>query len=450
MPQVTQSTNTHYDKNLRDWLLIDKMLTGDRVKTTLVRGAFEAQRAFDKRKERADWKPYTRDLVSRLSGELFSRVGEVSRETAATDEYLASVGPEGESYHVQLIQLAETLLAFHDAWAIMDPAQGLQIVEPQHVPRWNQNAVVLKGTRTVGGDVFTDEAEEEAWTVYYSDRFETYVQREDENGNVIERLVDEGFYVEEGWEFSQGPPAVRFCLPWTVKFGLAVAKAHRALFRMESKFDEALTNSLGGLVQIATAGDDELKQQIEKALKRGAVAIPYDKDAGEHKPLNIGTGGLGPGQNALERKRKELYRSAHQALDQASSRMTATEANARTRSGQAAALSVLAETMQSAEESILPVVAEAEDRRNAGRELNPEASWPTDYSHAFDRSDEELVRDIFGKLKMPVDDETAADVVVSRLQGEGFSPDREQILDELRRQRDREAQQQSASGFNIS
>jgi len=126
---------------------------------------------------------------------------------------------------------------------------------------------------------------------------------------------------------------------------------------------------------------------------------------------------------------------------------SSTEANARNRSGPVAALSVLAETMESAETEILPVIAEAEDRRNTGANLSPEIDWPTDYSHAFERSDEELVRDIFGSLGMPVDDETAADVVVSRLQGEGFSPDRSAIRSEVQRRRDRAEQAPTDESF---
>lgn len=442
---VTKSTDTHYDQNIQDWKLTHKMLTGEDVRSTLVRGAFEAEKGFKKRKKRADWKPYTRDLVSRLTGELFSRAGEINRDIEASKDFLSSIGPKGESYHVQLINLAEVLAAYHEAWAIMDPAQGLMIVEPQYVPRSTQDAVVLKGKRTVGDSVFEDETEQNAWTVYYPNGYEVYVKA-GEDQDEEEVLVDDGLYVNESWAFTGGPPAVRIELPWRVKFGLSVARAHRAIYRLESKFDEALTNSLGGLIQIATDGDDDVRERITEALKDGAIAVEYT-EAGEHKPLNVGVEGLGPGQETLERKRNDLYRSAYQTLDQASRRMTATEADARSRSGPAAALSVLAETMESAETEILPVVAEAEDRRNVNADLSPDISWPTDYSHAFDRSDEELVRDIFGSLGMPVDDETATDVVVSRLQGEGFSPDRDAIQSEVQRRRDRAEQAPTSESF---
>ena len=147
---------------------------------------------------------------------------------------------------------------------------------------------------------------------------------------------------------------------------------------MESIFDAGLLNSFSGLFQIAVGGDDDLQQKVENALKKGAIAIPYSDEHGEHKPLNVGTDGLPVGQKVLKRKRNELYKSAYQTLDEASRRMTATEADARTRSGPAAALSVLAETMESAEEKILPIVAEAEDARRTTETLSPEVYWATD------------------------------------------------------------------------
>lgn len=445
---VSKSTNKHYDENIRKWKLIDKMLTGEKVSSTLVEGAYEATYAFKRRKKRADWKPYTRDLVSRLTGELFTRGGEVSRDTVVSQDTLSSIGPNGESYSVQLFNLAETLVAFNEAWVVMDPSQGMLVVEPQHVPRWNSNAVVLKGTRNKETSIFSDQQVQDAWTVYYDNEYEVYV-KSDEDGKK-EESVESGMYVSEDWSFSSGPPALRIELPWKVKFGHAIARAHRAIYRMESKVDEALTNSLGGLIQIATGGDEDLKNEIEKALKGGSIAIPYDEESGEHKPLNVGIEGLAPGQEALKRKRKELYRTAHQALDQASKRMSATEADARNRSGSAAALSMLSETMQSAEESILPMIAESEDRRNASRQLSPSVDWPTDFSNAFDNSDEELITEIFGKLSVPVDVDTATDVIVSRIEGEGFAPDRDAIRSKVKQKFSREAQADSASGFDLS
>jgi len=441
---ITKATDVRYDRHSADWSLIHKMLTGEKVTSVLHRGAYEADRAFKKRKKMADWRPYTRDLVSRLVGELFGRSDEVERDVTASEEYRASVGPSGESYEVQLIQLTEALVAYHEVWAIMDPAQGLMIAEPQAVRRSTSEAIILKGTRTTGSSIEADEQAQDAWTVYYPGGYEVYVKSDDAGKE--DELVDEGRYYEndEGWTFMRdgqpAPPAVQVTLPWRVRFGLAVARAHRALYRLESKYDAALTNSLQGLLQIATGGDDELKQAVTNALKKGAIAVEYHKGAGEHKGLNVGTEGLEPGRQAMTRKREELYRAAYQSLDQASTQMSATEAEQRARSGPAAAMSVLAEVVQSAEESILPLVAQAEDARNAGQELNEEVDWPTDYSGAYSDSGEQLVKAIFGTLSLPVGVEEATDAVVSYLQSEGQDPDRASVREAVQAKRDRAAQ----------
>jgi hypothetical protein len=438
---VSKATNAHYDEHLRSWNLIRRLHTGDQVSAELVQGAFESDLAFKARKDTVDWKPHTRDLISRLVGELFSRSGEVVRETEIDDAYLSAIGPSDQSYVTQLINLTETLIAYDECWAIMDPAQGLMITGPQHVPRWTQDAVVLKGTRTMGDSVFGDEQEQEAWTIYRDDSYEVYVQSDKEG--VDEERVDGGEY-EEGFSFD-GPPAQRIVLPWKVPFGRSVARAHRSLFRIKSKMDSALTNSLGGgLLQVATGGSGEMADAIKQALKSGAIAVPYDKEHGQHKSLNVGTKGLQHGSEALKRKRQELYRTAYQSLSQASGRMTASEVDARNRSGPAAAMSVLAETIQSAEESLLRVVAKAEDSRR--EDPSPQVEWPTDFSNAFEGDEREISRDIFGG-NLPVDSTTATDVVISRLNEAGFNPDREGIEEAVSEAMDRAAQSPTSENF---
>lgn len=442
---ITTATDEHYDQHVDDWKMIDRMHSGDDVELELMRGAYEAKRSFRIRKKRADWRPTTRDLIQRLTGELFSRAGDITRETIVSDEYLGSIGPELESYAVQLMKGVDMAVAFDEVWFVMDPSRGLRVVKPQHVPRSTDDAVVVLGTRTPQGlSVKEDESAERAWTVYYSDRYEVWM-KDQENGDREEKRVESGRYYEEDptWSFEGGPPARRVTLPWSVSFGKAVARSHRALYRMESHFDSALGNALAGLLQLATGGDQEVADKIEAALKEGALGIPYSDKYGEHKPLNVGVAGLQPGAQTLERKRKALYRSAYQSLDDASRRMSATEADARNRSGAVAAMSQLSETIQSAEETILPVVAQAEDATRSGDELQASVGWPVDYSSAFDDSDEGLVQDIFGSLSMPVDTETAAAAVEARVESAGIDPDREAISEEIRRRRDQDAQSSS-------
>jgi len=447
----TEATDTRYDKHRRDWRLVHRMLTGGGARKELVRGVFEADLAFEKRQKMADWRRYTEDLISRLTGELMAKADEVERDAVVSDDYLASVGPEGESYGVQLVELAETLVAYHEAWIVMDPRQGMHVVEPFRITRstlkTSEPAVIMKGTRDVGQAIDEDQQAQDAWTVYYPDGYEVWVKVEDENSDREERMVDDGVYYEreEDWAFTRDgrphPPVIKLTLPWKVRLGLSVARAHRAHYRLESKFDQALTNSLGGLLQIATGGDEEIKEAVKRALKRGDIAVEYHKNAGEHKPLTVGVDGLPHGEKALERKRKELYDTAYQSLQQASTQMSATEADHRHQAGPAAALSELAQTIQSAEESILPILAQAEDARQAGSDPTADVSWPNDYGS--DADTDALVESIFGRPGIPVPDEVAADAVVQRLNDAGLDPDRDAVLEEVRSQRDTAAQSQS-------
>jgi len=444
----TDATDTRYDRHRRDWRLTYRMLTGDGARKELVRSVFEAELAFENRQKMADWRRYTEDLISRLTGELMSKSDEVQRDAVVSEDYLDSVGPEGESYGVQLVELAETVVAYHEAWVVMDPRQGMHVVEPFRITRSTLGtadpAVIMKGTRDVGQAIDEDQEAQDAWTVYYPDGYEVWVEVEDDNKEADERMVDDGVYYdrEEDWTFTQNgrphPPVVSVTLPWKVRFGLAVAKAHRALYRLESKFDQALTNSLGGLLQIATGGDEEIKKAVKQALKRGDIAVEYHKDAGEHKPLTVGVDGLPHGEKALERKRKELYDTAYQSLQQASTQMSATEAGHRHRAGPAAALSEFAETMKSAEESILPILAQAEDARQAGSDPQANVSWTTDYGS--DSDIDSLIEAIFGRPGLPVPDETATDAVMQRLADDGIDAERDAVLEEVRNQRSRAAQ----------
>ena len=200
---ITTATDSRYDNNFDDWLLIARMLTGEGAKRELVRGPYEATHAFKARKKCADFRTYTRDIVERLVGELFTHSKEVTRETVVSDDYLQSIGPEGESYHTQIINLAETLVAYHEAWALVDPGQGLRIVEPQHVTRSNSNAAIVKGTHTPTASIEQDEKEIPAWTVYYDNRWEKYVKAGESSQNEDKR-VGSGFYYEKGGPILQG------------------------------------------------------------------------------------------------------------------------------------------------------------------------------------------------------------------------------------------------------
>jgi hypothetical protein len=185
------------------------------------------------------------------------------------------------------------------------------------------------------------------------------------------------------------PPVIRIDMPWEARFGLLLAKKHRAIYEMESRRDFAASATMNGLVQIGVGDNSDLADQITKKAKRGAKMLPYNKDYGEHKGLEIPTSGAELGSQIIEDKTKALRKVAYDTLEQAA-RQSATEAVIQHQGGAAAALSIVAETLSDAEMRILHLWNQQKDLRNAGPNPQPidvRAEWPADYSQLQGLSD---------------------------------------------------------------
>lgn len=359
------------------------MLSGELASSYLQRGSYEPTTAFEKRKALADFRPYTRDLVSRLSGRLWTKAGDVTRDVPFDEGWYDSAGSEGESYETVLMRLTELLLAYDEVWVVLDPrTQRLEVVKPQYVPRWTSRAVIVKSEQSVTTDVTQMEEVRDVYTIYRPDAFEVVAPAD--SG---EDVVDAGTYDADGRFFTDAdgeptPPALRFTLPFSTRYGLTVAKAHLSLYRMESRYDAAIGDALRGLLQLGVGDDEDMATRIRDAIRDGAIALPYSRELGEHRALSVGTDGLPFAQEALERKRRELYRVASSAEDKAGRQaQTATEAVLHDLDGSAAMMAVLATTMQSAEEDILSLVAQSLDARlTQVADKGVSAEWPTDFS----------------------------------------------------------------------
>jgi hypothetical protein len=241
-------------------------------------------------------------------------------------------------------------------------------------------------------------------------------------------------------------PVLRIEMPWEARLGLLLARKHRAIFDMESRRDFALSSAMNGLIQLGVGGDTDLADDIQNKAKRGAKMLPYDKDMGEHKGLELPTTGVEIGNAVVSSKTEALYEVAYNALDEAA-RQSATEAMIRHQGGAAAALSVFAETMADAETRILHLWNQAADFRLAGPDPQPidvSVTWPTDYSQIA--GEEDLIDRLFPS-SLPADVETATQVVLDFLRGKGYDPDEASIQERVQTQLDRQTQAADAGGF---
>lgn len=429
---ITEATHPHYRKRKRDWLLIRRMLTGEEAEKELNKRYFEEHpQHWKQRKRDADHTPLTRRHVQRIVGMLFERKGDVARETGPISG-LDAVGPEGESYEVQLIALAAKLLAYHEAYVVFQPAGGLAVVGPMSVPVWNQQSKVVKGSRVPDQSVFAEIQEWDTWTRYTARGYEVFRQVEGEGGKEKDERIDKGiwavnedgesdaFFVDQDGQAM--PPVLRVRLPWEARFGYMLAKKHRAIFEMRSRRDFAASTSMNGLLQVGvgkTQGDEDFAGMIRSAIEKSRI-LPYRTDYGEHKGIAYPTDGIKEGTKIIQEKEKEMDEVAFKLLDEAT-RKTATEAALQHAGGAAAALTVLASTIESAEERILRVMAQAEDMRLAGpgpEPVNITVEWPEDYSGVADA--QALVDRVFPS-GIPIDAETATTIIVDHLQDHGYS-----------------------------
>jgi len=428
---ITKAEHAHHGKHKRDWELIRRMLTGDGAKAELAKRYFEEHPDhFKQRKRDADFTPLTRRHVSRIVGMLFQAYDDVSRSAPLLD--LSSVGPDGESYTVQLIDLATKLLTYHEAYLVFKPNSGLKVVGPLSVPNWVRDEYVVKGSRVEPRQsVFNNIQETKTWTRYTPEEYEVYT-KDTEDGEDKDVLLESGvwavnqdgeadaYFVDE--DGARMPPIVHVSLPWEARFGLLLARKHRAIFEMRSRRDFAASTSMNGLLQVGVDGED-IAEQIKDAIENSRI-LPFKKDAGKHQGIAYPTDGIKMGTAVIEEKQKELDEIAFKTLNEAT-RKTATEARLQHTGGAAAALTVLASTIEDAERRILKIMTQAQDFRYAGpnpieigSEFDVSVSWPKDYTGIADAH--ALIDRLFPK-GMPVDAGTATRVIVDHLEDHGYS-----------------------------
>lgn len=451
----TDATHATYDKHMRDWELVKRMLTLDDVEQELTQRYFEHDEHFrQRRKDSRDTEGLTAYLLTRLAGILFQRADDVSRALGPVlqDADLEAAGPDDEDYSVLLLQMAVKLLAYNEAVCVLNPTSGWRIASPLVRPNWTDQGVIIMGHAAMGDRLDADVEHVKTWTVYRPNGYQTY-RRGKGRQEPDDVLIDQGVWTEDGAYFVDQsgrptPPVLTVSVPWETRLGLLVAKGHRAIFEMTSRRDFALSSAMNGLIQLGVGGDTDLADAIKDDARGGAKMLPYAREYGEHKGLEMPTTGVEIGGDVITEKKEELRRTAYDNLRQAA-QQSATEAIIHQQGGAAAALSVMAETMADAEQRMLHLWTQARDFRYAGpdpRPIDVSVTWPTDYSEIF--ADSDIASRLFGRT-LPADTGTKVEVLVRTLEDAGVEVDAErraQLEAAVRAQEDARAQAADAGG----
>ena len=436
---IADATHPIYDDHKDTWKTTRRMVTGNGVAKELNQRYFEHSDHFAQRQQDADFTPWSRFLMSRLAGMLFQRAGDVERDAGPlSEDDLEETGPNGEAYRVLLLELAEKLMTYDSPVVVFNPASGLRIHSPLALEHWGVDEqgpfAKVRSQKTVANDPFESGEREDLYVIYRAQGFEEWVVREGEDtrvgsGTWAEVDGDEPpFFVYNG---QPTPPVFHISMPWEANLGALVAKKHRAIFRLTSRRDFALSAAMNGLIQLGVGEDVDFEDIIKDEAKQGEKFLPYYSDYGEHKGLQIPVDGAQLGTEALQKKKKDLARIAYNEMEKgARSAQSATEAMIKERGAAAAALSVVAETMSDAEQRILSLMVQASNFREfAGP--NPSdpgisVSWPTDYSDVVGADQDSLAQKIFGG-RWPADEDTAFQVMEDIYNEEGYSPDEDDL-----------------------
>ena len=392
---LKDATNSHYDQMRPDFRTAKRMFTGDfSPKQLLPRGPFESELHYEARTRIADFHRHTAILIGRLSGSLMQREGDVERTVGQlTPSLMASIGPEGESYRQQLSVLIDSLLLYNEAWVWVNPTGAdagggaqLHVVDPLQVPRWKDDSVLMLGTASKP-NVPIDQPEETdtTYTVHRPDGYRTYMIQTNDAGKEKRVEVDSGSYGDEAFFVDEdgrpAPPIFRIRMPWASPFGLSVAESHQQLYKMRNELDMGSTSGLNSSIATVTGvSGDEQEQKVVKAMKNGDQLV-FLPDEAEMEPFELSTGNIEAAEKRLQAKREDMYRTAYANLEESAQSATAAAVNRGESVG--AALSQLAGTVESAEETMLRFVEQSVNIQDLGgpmpQESDVSVDWPRDF-----------------------------------------------------------------------
>jgi hypothetical protein len=388
---LSDVTNQHYRAHVDDWKLARDFYSLSHLESYLRQGKYEPEGPYAVRVRRRFAHDHTSNLVSQISDPLLLRVDEVERQLGPVPRsYMDAAGPEGESHNLLMKRLGDYLLLYGEAWLQVVPGGGtavLRVLSPITVPRWNLQAeepkVLTLGQRPQSDDGFlSEEKTQKTYTLHEPRGWTTYAE-DKETGDPVQ--IDAGVYSPTDYEAffvdqsgAPTPPLVRVQMPWDAIFGVAVARVHRAIFQtrneLHGRFSQINTN--GRVVTKGLGTDDEV--ELEHSLKRGKNLLHLHESA-DVEEFPVPVEGIKETQQELKDLKDDLYETAYQTLDGATSNASATEAVVKNES-KAAAVATLASTIQSAEAAALNLVAQSVDIVSYGGPNPQDAGITSDWT----------------------------------------------------------------------
>src|SRR5690606_5814026 len=200
-----------------------------------------------------------------------------------------------------------------------------------------------------------------------------------------EVMIGAALYSETGRVYmsrsgSPMPPIFRIQLPFARYVAHQLAKREMILTNMTSDRDH-LQRSTSYPKLVITAADELFDKMTKSLMKGSSVLQELPEHAGGHRYINPSAEGITVSTATIEAKTKHFYSTAFRLIDaEGRASRTATEAVMERSNGLAAALSMIAASMQEAESTLLHLLAQAYSDRESEWD-RADSTWPTDYQN---------------------------------------------------------------------
>lgn len=377
-------THPDYDANNGRWIFTHHHYTGDIVDPVIVkdylrkRSLGESPLAYKERCDLADYTNHFAAIVDSIAGMLFAVESDANRITnkVTTNNGKTSIQTvlgdfidpktvmgrlaldadgDGNGYMSVWKSLATELLSLHEAWVLVDAADGqnprIRIFPITSVPNWlydNQGlASVLIKEKIDGRTSLQDEVknkQKNSYLVFTRTGWTRY--EKDSNGK--EEIKGFGTHRFEDRNGRLALPVFKVHLPLRRMVGWQLAVKANRIFNMESSRDHLLR--LANAPKLNIVAGDTLFDKITLALEQGSNALQNSPDASRnHEFIAPSSEPASILSDVIVRKVEELWVSAFRMYGDSAKEKTATEAKQDVSQGVGAFLHLLKASIDGAE-----------------------------------------------------------------------------------------------------
>jgi hypothetical protein len=382
MAHFSEFTHPEYDELHDKWTYSWDHYTGKYMDTGKIEHYLnqkkqrESNTAFDVRKKESDPILHFPTAVDGLCGIVFSKSDDTTREWGALGDpedegstahkLFRNADGGGTNWQPLFREVAIRQTVMHTVWGLVEGVEVVEdedgntvetlseaqvkVINPQSVVNWypdtNPREVLVKESRDIRQSLLQQPEEKDVYTLYTLDGWRRFYMDQDESGNSVERVIDEGSY--EYWASSRKNqrvlPIFRVSVPMPRFVGYLLAQKQNHIFNFKSSRDAGAQNISYALLKLV--GSKKQTDTIANKLESGVNYITQFKDAqSDHEYIAPPSDHLNACAEILDKDVEHFYVNAFKEYGDAAAQRTATEIRLESQTGIEAFLSLLVSSL---------------------------------------------------------------------------------------------------------